>query len=155
MGAQRALGRRRLSAEDLDASVVGLVDRVCHRMRAARRVCRTVIVRMRFDDFTRATRSYTLLEATASTHAIVATARGLLASAAPLIEQKGLTLIGITLTNLMPDGGIQLALPFERPRQAAIDAVVDEVRERFGSAAINRAVLLGRDPGISVPLLPD
>jgi DNA polymerase-4 len=29
------------------------------------------------------------------------------------------------------------------------------VRDRFGSKAITRAVLLGRDPGLSVPLLPD
>jgi DNA polymerase-4 len=155
MGAQRALGRRRLSPADLDASIVGLVDRLGRRMRSAGRVCRTVILRMRFDDFSRATRSYTLLEATNKTQTILATARGLLAAATPLIDTKGLTLIGVTLTNLTGDGGVQLALPFERPRQAAIDAVVDEVRERFGNEAISRAVLLGRDPGISVPLLPD
>jgi DNA polymerase-4 len=29
------------------------------------------------------------------------------------------------------------------------------VRRRFGSSAVSRAVLLGRDPGLTVPLLPD
>jgi DNA polymerase-4 len=29
------------------------------------------------------------------------------------------------------------------------------VRDRFGSAAVTRAVLLGRDPGVSMPMLPD
>jgi DNA polymerase-4 len=34
-------------------------------------------------------------------------------------------------------------------------AAVDEIRERFGSGAITRAVLLGHDPGLLAPLLPD
>jgi DNA polymerase-4 len=37
----------------------------------------------------------------------------------------------------------------------ALDEVLDAVRERFGSTAINRAVLLGRDPSLTVPMLPD
>ena len=153
MGAQRALGRIPRSWEALDAVVVGLVDRLGRRLRAARRVCRTITLRMRFDAFTRATRSHTLSEATAHTQTILATARGLLATARPMIERQGITLLGVTLGNLEDDRFIQLALPLDRRR--AIDAAVDEVRERFGSAAITRAVLLGRDQGLSVPLLPD
>jgi DNA polymerase IV len=156
MGTQRALGRRfPRSPESLDAALVGLVDRICRRLRAARRVCRTVVLRLRFDDFSRATRSHTLNEATAQTQTILATARGLLAAALPLIERQGITLIGITLTNLEDDDAVQLALPFERARARAIDATIDTVRERFGTDAITRAVLLGRDQGLSVPLLPD
>jgi DNA polymerase IV len=153
MGAQRALGRIPRSWEALDAVVVGLVDRLGRRLRAARRVCRTITLRLRFDDFSRATRSHTLSEATAHTQTILATARGLLATARPMIERQGITLLGVTLGNLEDDRFIQLALPLDRRR--AIDAAVDEVRERFGSAAITRAVLLGRGQGLSVPLLPD
>jgi DNA polymerase-4 len=155
IGAQRALGRRPRSWEALDAVVVGLVDRLGRRLRAARRACRTVTLRLRFDDFTRATRSHTLSEATAQTQTILATARGLLATAMPMIERQGLTLVGVALGNLEDDHAIQLALPFDRQRASALDAVLDEVRDRFGSAAITRAVLLGRDQGLSVPLLPD
>jgi DNA polymerase-4 len=36
-----------------------------------------------------------------------------------------------------------------------LDATLDSVRDRFGRAAITPAVLLGRDHGQSVPLLPD
>ena len=154
MGAQRALGRTPRSPESLDAVVVGLVDRLARRLRTARRVCRTVMLRLRFSDFSRATRSHTLLEATAETEAILATARGLLATAMPLIEAQGITLVGVTLGNLT-DRGIQLALPVERRPFGALDATIDDVRERFGSDAITRAVLLGRDQGLSVPLLPD
>src|ERR671931_1377622 len=60
MGAQRALGRGARSPEELDAIVVALVDRLARRLRAARRVCRTVVLRLRFADFSRATRSHTL-----------------------------------------------------------------------------------------------
>jgi DNA polymerase-4 len=153
MGAQRALGRRPWTHDSLDAALVGLADRLCGRLRAARRVCRTITLRLRFDDFSRATRSHTIAESTSRTRTILATLRGLLAGAMPLIERQGITLIGITLSNLTSDSAVQLALPLERA--SALDLVVDDVRDRFGSDAITRAVLLGRDPGISVPLLPD
>jgi DNA polymerase IV len=155
IGTQRALGRRRRSPEALDAILVGLVDRLARRLRKARRVCRTMILRMRFDDFSRATRSYTLDEATADTQTLLATGRGLLAAAMPMIERQGLTLLGITFTNLQNVDAVQLALPFEARKAGALDAALDLVRERYGSAAITRAVLLGRDQGLEVPLLPD
>jgi DNA polymerase-4 len=156
MGAQRALGRRSAQSwETLDASLVALSDRLAGRLRGARRVCRTVILRLRFEDFSRATRSHTFLEATNQTQTILAEARGLLAASMPLILDRGATLIGITLTNLADDCPLQLALPFERGPANPLDAVLDDIRERFGKGAITRAVLLGRDDDIVVPLLPD
>ena len=155
MGAQRALGRGPRSREELDSTVIALVDRLGRRLRAARRVCRTVVLRLRFADFSRATRSHTLSEATAHTQTILATARGLLTTAMPIIERDGITLIGVALGNLADERAVQLALPFARERMSALDATLDEVRERFGTGAITRAVLLGRDEGLSVPLLPD
>jgi DNA polymerase IV len=153
MGTQHALGRRRRSTAELDAVLVGIVDRIARRLRAARRVCRTIVLRLRFDDFSRATRSHTLPHATQQTEPILATARALLALALPTIAYKGLTLLGITLTNLEPAADVQLVLAFERRR--ALDETIDSVRDRFGTTAITRAVLLGRDQGMAVPLLPD
>ena len=155
IGAQRALGRTPRSSDAIDAVVFALVDRLARRLRAARRVCHTVVLRLRFDDFSRATRSHTLSQATAQTQTILTTARRLLTTAMPMIERQGLTLVGVALSNLDDDGAVQLALPFERQRATALDAALDNVRDRFGSAAITRAVLLGRDQGLSVPLLPD
>ena len=155
IGAQRALGRRPRSMEDIDAIVVGLVDRLARRLRGAHRACRTVVLRLRFADFSRATRSHTLHQATTETQALLDTARGLLAAAAPLIEEQGLTLVGLALTNLEDSRAIQLALPLDRRQDAALDAALDVVRDRFGSAAVTRAVLLGRHPGVVMPLLPD
>ena len=74
-------------------------------------------------------------------------------AARPLIAARGITLIGVSLTNLQEHGAVQLSLPLD-PRHA-LDAALDDVRDRYGSAAITRAVLVGRDPGLSVPLLPD
>jgi len=155
MGAQCALGRSRRSASRVDAVLVALVDRVTGRMRAARRVGRTVVLRLRFDDFTRATRSHTLPEATAHTPTILGAARRLLADAMPLVQQQGLTLVGVAVTNLSGDGAVQMALPFDAHHTDALDAAVDGVRERFGRSAITRTVHLGRDLAPSVPMLPD
>jgi DNA polymerase IV len=155
IGSQRALGRSRKSHEELDTALIGLVDRVTRRMRAAGRVGRTVVLRLRFGDFSRATRSYTLPQATAHTETILATARGLLATAMPALERRGVTLVGIAVANLENDDAVQLVLPFDRHGGPALDAALDEIRRRFGSDAVTRAVLLGRSPGITVPLLPD
>ena len=155
IGAQHALGRTPRSADAIDAALVALVDRVTRRMRGAGRVGRTVVLRLRFADFTRATRSHTFAQATAQTRTILVAARGLLTAAMPMIQREGLTLVGVSVGNLDDDGAVQLALPFDRRSASALDTALDEVRDRFGSAAVTRAVLLGRDQGLTVPLLPD
>jgi DNA polymerase-4 len=154
IGAQRALGRSPRSRAEVDASLIGLVERVTRRMRAAGRAGRTIVLRLRFADFSRATRSLTLARATQQTDTVLATARGLLTASMPLIESRGLTLMGIAVANLENDDALQLTLPFERDGYA-LDAALDEIRLRFGSNAVTRAVLLGRRPGVVMPLLPD
>ena len=155
IGSQRALGRSPKSLDAIDAVVVGLVDRVTRRMRTAGRVGRTVVLRLRFDDFSRATRSHTLERPTAHTQTILATARGLLTTAVPMIERQGLTLVGVAVANLDNDSAVQLTLPFDRHSGDALDAALDEARDRFGPTAVTRAVLLGPDQGFTVPMLPD
>jgi len=154
IGSQRALGRSRRSFEDLDAVVIGLVERVTRRMRGAGRAGRTVVLRLRFDDFSRATRSHTLPWPTSHSQTILVTARTLLVEAMPMIRRQGCTLVGVAVANLDDSGVSQLTLPFER-HNGALDAALDQVRERFGADAVTRAVLLGRDQGLTVPLLPD
>ena len=153
IGAQRALGRRRRPPGEVAASLIALVDRTARRLRTAHRVCRTVVLRLRFDDYTRATRSQTLSEPTAHTPTLLATANGLLRASQPLIERRGLTLIGVTLANLADEGAVQLTLPLDRARN--LDAALDGIRDRFGSASLTRGVLVGREPGLTVPMLPD
>ncbi|HEX6197704.1 MAG TPA: DNA polymerase IV [Jiangellaceae bacterium] len=155
IGSQSALGRRQRSHTELEAILAALVDRVTRRLRTGGRICGTVTLRMRFGDFTRATRSHTLPEPCDDTAPILATARWLLARARPLIEARGLTLIGVSLGNLTSAGVIQLPLPVgERPSHD-LDTALDELRARYGSGSVTRASVLGRRVGEPVPILPD
>ncbi|MCP2327107.1 DNA polymerase-4 [Hamadaea flava] len=155
MGAQRALGRGHQSYEELDATLAGLVDRVTRRMRKADRPGRTVVLRMRFRDFTRATRSRTLSRPTVQTEEILAAARTLLTAVRPMIAVRGLTLLGISVGNLENQDFMQLELPFGTPDRVALDGALDAVRDRFGSSSVTRGVLVGKGPGLEMPMLPD
>jgi DNA polymerase-4 len=158
VGAQRALGRagNTMSAGEIDAVVVNLVDRITRRMRSAGRTGRTVVLRLRFNDFSRVTRSHTLPRATASTDAILAAARDLVIAARPLTAERGLTLVGFAVSNIDRDGAQQLELPFSPEHDlVTLDSAVDEVRRRFGNGSVTRGVLLGRGPDLEMPMLPD
>ena len=155
MGAQHAMGRGPHARADVEASLLSLVDRVTRRLRAAHRVGRTVVLRLRFADFSRATRSRTLPGATASTVPILTALQQLLDEAWPTIAERGITLVGVSITNLDDDRAVQLALPFDARSTEALDAAVDGLRDRFGSRSLTRARLLGRRDDLTVPLLPD
>ncbi len=158
IGAQRAVGRagNAMSPAEVDAVVVNLIDRITSRMRAAGRTGRTVVLRLRFDDFSRASRSHTLPWATSSTRPLLAAARRLVAAAAPLIAERGLTLVGFAVSGIDRSGAQQLTLPFGgEAAQPEIDAAIDRVRRRYGRSALTPAVLLNRDPGLDMPHLPD
>jgi len=157
IGSQRALGLGRFprSLDGIEPTVLALVDRVTRRMRAAGRVGRTVVLRMRFEDYSRATRSSSLLWPTSQTAPILGTVRDLLHAALPTIQRQGLTMVGVSVANLQNRDAVQLPLPFDRRNEDALDTVLDRLRERFGSDAVRRATLLGRDEGESMPMLPD
>ncbi|NNH68810.1 DNA polymerase IV [Nocardia uniformis] len=155
IGAQRALGRHARTDAELEAYLHGLADRLGRRLRAADRLCRTVVLRLRFDDFSRATRSHTVPQATDSGAVILQAARALLAAALPTIHERGLTLIGLSLTNLDDADCMQLSLPFEPRPESTLDSTLDALHDRFGAGAVTRAALLGRGEGLSVPMLPD
>jgi DNA polymerase IV len=143
IGSQCALGRAQRSPEEVEAILMALVDGVARRLRRAHRVGRTVVLRLRFDDFTRATRSTTLPRPTAHTATILAAARELLAASRPLVAERGLTLVGVTVANLDDDVPMQLLLPFDDESRVELDTALDRIRDRFGRKAVTRAVLLG------------
>jgi DNA polymerase-4 len=136
IGTQSAFAGGGRTGSQLDALLVTLVDRVTRRARAANRAGRTVTLRFRFGDFSRATRSRTLAHPTAGTGAILAAARVLLAAARPMIERRGITLLGIAVANLSDHA--QLELPLEPRVDPALDLAIDEIRQRFGNQAIRR-----------------
>ena len=154
MGAQRALGRGRRSGEEIAAMLDSLLDGVTRRLRGANVVGHTVVLRLRFDDFTRVTRSSTLAAPTAETGPLRDVLRRLLADAQPMIAARGLTLVGLAVANLSDADAVQLRLPFDGGTGDALDHALDAVRDRFGGRSIGRAALLGRERGWSMPVLP-
>ncbi len=154
IGSQHAM-RSTVDAQRIDTSLVAIVDRVARRMRAAHRVGRTVTLRLRFGDMTRATRSHTLDQPTAHTATILTTARHLLDAAMPLVYRSGLTLVGLSIGSLADDAAVQLTLPFGKASGGALDAALDDLHERFGAGIVTRAVLLGRPSDLEMPMLPD
>ncbi|MFL6089176.1 MAG: DNA polymerase IV [Aeromicrobium sp.] len=143
IGSQSAIGRGRHSDAYLDRTLQTLVDRVTRRLRSAERTGTTVILRLRFDDFGRSTTSHALARPTDNTGVVLSTARQLLARRLPEIHQRGCTLLGITLSGLDAHGA-QLMLPFEPTSDGSVDAAVDAVRNRFGTAAIGPGSTTGR-----------
>ncbi len=164
IGSQCAMGRGPHRPAEIDEILLGLVDRVTRRMRAADRRGRTVVLRLRFDDFGRATRSHTLPYHTAGTEAVLAAARELLAQARSLVDLRGMSMVGVAVTNFGDLEAEQPELPFgEAPagrrrvpaRPGALDSALDLVKQRYGGTAITRAVHLGGRTGPDMPLLPD
>lgn len=155
IGSQRALGNRPRSPDELDLFLTQIVDRLARRLRERDRVCRTVVLRLRFGDFTKATRSRTLRTPTDRTGLLLEIARGLLTAALPEIAERGITLIGISLAQLGHADAVPPELPIEWEDGSRLDAVLDAVRERYGAASVARATQLGRDPGWSTPVLPE
>jgi DNA polymerase-4 len=153
IGSQRALGWPGTPPRELEPALAALVDRVTRRTRQAGLAGRTVVVRLRFEDSTRATRSRTMHRATASTEPVLATARSLLASAQPFIDGRPLTLLGLTLTNLERDSG-QLVLALEQRDRAALDVALDEIRDRFGAGTVSRASFVDSDDSLAAWLAP-
>ncbi|MFB2581371.1 DNA polymerase IV [Herbiconiux sp. P15] len=170
IGSQRALGNRPRTADELDLFLTQIVDRLARRLRDGDRVCRSVVLRLRFGDYAKATRSRTLRSPTDVTAVLLTVARELLVSAQPEIAARGITLIGLSLSHLAPTGSLQPELPIDwndtGPRGSArldtarvdtrsLDTVLDAVRDRFGATSVARATHLDRDPGWSTPLLPE
>ena len=152
IGSQRSMPQGGIDRSKAEKILLAVSDGVANRLRSSRQLGRTVTLRLRYGDFTSATRSHTLPDPTDSTKLIHTVAHRLLDNAWPLIEERGCTRVGIAVSNLCPDNAVQLSLPFGRPGQAGstddrerpeLDRAVDQARRRFGFASVGRARLAG------------
>lgn len=155
IGSQRALGSHPRSPEELDLILTQIIDRLARRLRDRDRACRSVVLRLRFGDFTRATRSRSLRTPTDRTSVLLGLARGLLDAAQPQIDARGITLIGVSFSQLSRVDEMPPELPIDWGDGHRLDTVLDSVRARFGATSVSRAAQLGRTPGIEAPLLPE
>lgn len=155
IGSQRALGTRPRTPEELDLILTQIIDRLGRRLREHNRASRTVVLRLRFGDFAKATRSRSLRSPTDRTWVLLDVARGLMESALPEIADRGITLIGVSFSQLERADAVPPELPLDGEDGARLDTVLDAVRDRFGASSVARATQLGRDPGWSTPVLPE
>jgi DNA polymerase IV len=152
MGAQAALGRRRATPALVRATLAFLADRVAGRLRAARRAGRTLTVRVRFTDLRSVTRSVTVPVGLSATLPLAELATELARAAlADHPDESEISLIGMSIGNLVDESSLQLELPLElederrRPGTAvgaarwSADRAVDAVRARFGRDAVDYA----------------
>ena len=131
---------------DLRREVVRQADAVAARLRGASLAGRTVTVKVRFNDFATITRSRTLPEAVDTAPELAAAAGALLDSVDP---GSGVRLLGVSVSNLTVGVARQLALGEGGPAWGEASEAVDDVRARFGPAAVGPAALLG-ERGIGV-----
>ena len=155
IGAQRALGNRGRSFTELELIVTQIVDKLAKRLRDRGTSSGTVVLRLRYGDYTKATRSRTLGTPTDRTEVLLGVALKLLAGVEAEIAERGVTLVGVSLAHLAQADTLQPELPIDWHDGARIDKALDAVRDKFGAAAVTRAALMGRDAGVSVPRLEE
>lgn len=159
VGAQSALGRRTVSPELLRGTLGFLADRVTVRLRRAGRAGRTITVRVRFPDLRSVSRSITLDDAHSASLTITEVAVGLACAVlADHPREREVSLLGLSVSNLVEEVAVQLELPLGSPgapprpgsptgaARSSVDRAVDAVRVRFGRDAVGlTSILLSED----------
>jgi DNA polymerase-4 len=146
----KSIGHEETFAKDhhthaaLERELLRLGDAVAARLRKAGVTGRTVQLKVRFHDFRTITRAETVADAFDDATTLVRVGRRLLAGIDPA---PGVRLLGISVSQLGEDAPRQLT--FEdaaTPGWNGATAAIDEIRERFGDAAIGPAALAGVKP---------
>src|SRR5215213_3480119 len=128
----------------LEATLSLLTARVAGQLREEHLVARTVTLKLRHDDFYTVTRRHTLEIATDLDAELYATARDLFRSAFAdvRVRDRGVRLIGISATNLGHAAEADLFEPQARRRLRDLTAAVDQLRDKFGFAAVTTGSVL-------------
>ncbi|MDG2027370.1 MAG: DNA polymerase IV [Acidimicrobiales bacterium] len=146
IGHEETFARDLVVIEDIRPHLVRMADAVAARLRKGSVLGRTVTIKVRFADFTTITRSITLSEPIDGARVIATEAETMLARLDPT---PGVRLFGVSLSQLV-DGSIrQLSLDeVAGPAWTDADAVIDDIRDRFGSSAIGPAALARPGEGL-------
>jgi DNA polymerase-4 len=149
VGAQRAFGGDHRDLEHVRGVLARLASRVGSRLRRGGRAGRTLTLRARFHDLQSITRATTMRTATASSAVLYRTALDLATGVLDEFPNRGLSLLGMSMSHLVPASPLQLELPLfdddfigGSPRELelqALDAAVDDLRERFGKGTVGPA----------------
>lgn len=133
--------------EELRREALRMADAVSSRLRAAGLAGRTVNVKIRFHSFETITRSHSLPGPVDTGHEIARVASMLLEQVDPT---PGVRLLGVSMSNLDKGAARQLTLDdADAPAWSDASKAIDEVRSRFGDAAVGPAALMG-EKGLEV-----
>ena len=146
IGHEETYARDHYTLDSLRQEALRLSDGVANRLREADVAGRTVTLKVRFASFETITRSRTVPRPLDSGPAVARVATELLEAVDP---SPGVRLLGVSVSNLGPRPGEQLRLDEADAGEPAVARAVDEVRRRFGDAAVGPATLLRRD-GLAV-----
>lgn len=141
-GHSAALGGGEADIDKLCQILLGLCDGVTRRMRRDKYAGRTVVIRLRLARLFGFTRSRTVMRALELTEHVYPLARELLLVEREVLRKYPATLVGISVTNLA-HGWRQLSMEdLNDDRQVRAAAVVDQIKDKYGSSIITRASLL-------------
>ncbi|HZU74616.1 MAG TPA: DNA polymerase IV [Acidimicrobiales bacterium] len=143
IGHEETYARDHHRHDTLRPEVVRMSDAVAARLRHAGLKARTTTLKVRFGDFTTITRSRTEAAPFDSGPVIARAANDLLAH---VDVGPGVRLIGVSVSGLAEAESEQLSLDGLDPDDGwdAASRAVDEIRARFGDAAVGPAALAGR-----------
>ena len=149
--AEKSIGNEETFGRDVDDPEVvareflRLSQKVAARVRRQGLLGRTVVIKVRFADFTTITRSRTLPEPTDIGQVVYATARELYAALG--LQRARIRLVGVRLEGLIEESARVEQLLFDAPgsdtpadRRAA-EVAADRLRERFGDDVVRPARL--------------
>ena len=134
--------------EIIRAHLLSLAEKVAKRLRGEGIRARTVVLKLRYADFTTITRRRTLGEYFDGGKVLYETALALFQRTAKTGDSY--RLVGIHAADFEPQGAVQLSLALDGSRSSRnVDTAVDDIRARFGSGSVTRARLLGEagEPG--------
>ncbi|HEX5368830.1 MAG TPA: DNA polymerase IV [Dehalococcoidia bacterium] len=145
--------------EHLRSLLRAFSESVGSQLRAQGRRCRTVTLKLRYEDFTTVNRSSTLPRPLNSNEAIFEAADALL-SRLRQAERRPVRLIGVGASNLVDDA-VQLSLePSREVKDESLSAAFDRVRQKYGTRSLqtgrtafdrgtNRDEVFDRSTGLS------
>lgn len=141
IGHEETYARDHYTPATLIPEVVRMGDAVAGRLRQAHLEARTVVLKIRYRDFSTITRSRTEPMAFTTGQAVTRLALDLLAQ---IDVDPGVRLLGLSVSGLGAAGAEQLSLDdLDTAGWKAASGAVDEIRRRFGDHAVGPARLAG------------
>jgi DNA polymerase-4 len=139
IGHEETYPRDLVELADLERELVRLADAVAARLRREGVAARTANLKVRFAGFRTVTRSVTTQDPVETGPALIAALRPILRA---MDVSEGVRLLGVSGSNLVaPAQQLNLLADTEAPLRAA--GAIDQIRERFGPAAIGPASAVG------------